>query len=58
MCKEVEWIQLEQGSDHLWSVRCIETPGFHKSSPCTFELGGNTAELYINVAATHFELFL
>jgi len=32
VCEEVEWIQLAQGSEHLWSVRCIETPDFHKSS--------------------------
>ena len=32
VCKEVEWIHPAQGSDHLWSVGCIETPDFHKSS--------------------------
>lgn len=32
VCKEVEWIQLTEGSDQLWSVGCIETPDFHKSS--------------------------
>ena len=59
VCKEVEWIHLAQGSDHLLSVRCIQTPGFHIDSgilwsPCTIELVGNTAEMYINVAARHF----
>lgn len=32
VCKEVEWIHLAQGSDYLWSVGCIDTPDFHKSS--------------------------
>lgn len=30
VCKEVEWVQLAQGSNQLWSVGRIETPDFHK----------------------------